>query len=142
MDVTACRDCELSTIRFTGRVNGASVLEALDRLTTCETWQPEFDDLWDYREVNELVVTQDEVDRVVAQVENSAMRLGEGRTAILVRSITHEAYANLLIRISKDPRRTQRTFRDYNRAIKWLQETNDSLQRNEDAACSCVPKLV
>lgn len=141
MDITTCQACKLSTIRFTGAVDGDAVLEALGRLKASDTWKPEFNQLWDYREVTRLVVTQDQVNRMVVQMDDWAAQLGDGRTAILALSVTHEAYANLLIRVIKDPRRTQRTFRRQEQAIEWLQEANDSLQQGGGGKCSCTPAL-
>lgn len=138
IDITTCRACKLSTIRFTGAVDGATVLEAFGRLKASDMQTSEFDQLWDYREVTRFVVTQNQLKRMTVQLDDWSMQLGEGRTAILVLNVIHEAYANLVIRVSKDPGRMQRTFRRQEQAIGWLQETNGSLQRSGEATCACA----
>lgn len=141
IDISVCSKCRLGTVRLSDNVDGMTMLDVLDQLTSAAAWEPDFDALWDYRDVTELVVTSDQVDQMTARMSDVPAMSGKGRTALLVRSVTHETYANLLIRISKNPHRLQRTFRSRRRAMEWLEETNASLQQTEADACSCSPLL-
>ena len=119
-DVSICPQCELGTIHLSGDVDGTTLLDALDQLVEDDTWKAHFDELWDFRSVAEILITAQQVDRIVMQEKTLAAMLGAGRVAMLVESITQESYANLLIRKSEYPDRTMRTFRIRSQATKWL----------------------
>ena len=74
----------LGAVRFEGQVTGGEVAEVSCLLFRHADWQAGFCELWDARDITELVVTLEEVRRVAAIEKDHLAEIGMGRVAIVV----------------------------------------------------------
>lgn len=102
-------------------VTGDAIVEALHALYADEDWKPGYNAIWDYRRVTSLAVSPIETADILDLLRHLEPRIGEGRTAAVVRDETDYAIARLIILRSDTERREREVFYSFDKAIGWVE---------------------
>ena len=140
-EVCVCPECERAVVELTGRVNGQVLVDALDRLTGDDAWSAHLNELWDLRDVTEIIITADQLARLEAHGETEVSAGAAGRLAMLARSVTQESYGSLLHRHRAEHDRSMRIFRLQWKALDWLGWSDEMVRDGENEACACRAAL-
>lgn len=119
-ELQVCPHCGLAVVRLAGNVDGDDLCEVLDALIENEGWNPEQNDLWDLRALNDLFIAPNQVSKLAARVPSEGWARDEGRTALITRTLTQRAYGTLFFDAINPSSRMRRSFRSEQRAARWL----------------------
>lgn len=119
-DIQVCPRCGLAVVRLFGGVDGDDLCEVLDALIEGEGWDPGQSDLWDLRAVSDLYIAPGRVSKLTARVPRALRARGNGRTALITRTLTQLAYGTLFFDAINPSERVRRAFRSGQRAVRWI----------------------
>lgn len=74
----------LTLVRFSGKLTGPEVMEAMEAVFTHPDWQPAFDVIWDGSRNRQLVLVPGELERFVALLDRHRSPPGAGRDVVVV----------------------------------------------------------
>lgn len=118
----------LGIVTFSGIVDGRDLMDSIAALYEHADWEPDFDMLWDASAISQLIIDPADVQRIAAQSNEYAHRIGPGRTAmVLTREI--DLAINRLMLHRQGPRpRERRVFDRIAPAMAWLrgEEASDA----------------
>jgi hypothetical protein len=116
----------LARVTIAGDIEGLVVFEAIEGLAAHPDWQPGFDMIWDGRAITFLAMMSRDVDAAVAKLADLDGRLGDGRSAVVLRRTVDLNMARLVllrdaISRSGPPPRTRRLFESVGAALRWIE---------------------
>lgn len=130
----------VGVVRFSGAIDGGTMLRALDALYDGETWVPCFNEVWDYRPVSQLAIDPGEAAQILRRMDELADRLGEGQTAVIAPRAVEAHFAYMLFVRSTCTLRERRIFARLEDALAWLMQAYPALKGRRRASFS-MPTL-
>ena len=97
---------QLVTVTLVGRIVGADIAEAIQRVYTDPAWQSGFNVVWDGTFISELLFEQDDIPNFVALQRRYAEQAGPGRDVLVINRKIDEMMARTYVDLMKDVRLT------------------------------------
>lgn len=114
-------DHKLGIVRLTGSVNADLLDQAADAAYGDAQWKPHFDAIWDLRPSAEVIISLDDIDRLLEQkFERDAELNLEGKVAILIDRDSLVGVAHLYRHRASHPTREVQVFVRERYAREWL----------------------
>lgn len=137
-ELEICSRCGLAHVRLEGVVTGPGLYEVLSGFAADGTWSLAKNDVWDLRATRDFFIKPREADWLAARLPQVDEAEVQGRTALLTRTVTQQAYGIVLFQTIRPFSRVRRTFRSERRAVRWLAERSSGTSGDGSAeAASC-----
>jgi hypothetical protein len=110
----------LGIVSLRGMVTGSTIVELCINLYMDGSWRPGFDALWDGREITELALLPEDVDKILVLAQVLVDSVGSGKMAVVSRRELHQDLAMLFAIKSKGMPCSMQSFKTLNSAWDWL----------------------
>lgn len=111
----------VGVVRFTGTVEYDTLREAVDALIHRDAWLPDYDVIWDWRDVSTLIMSSEELDALIDNLHKRKPQLGDGRCAIVAERDMDRHFAQLVMLKDPDCPRERHLFDSVGAAARWLE---------------------
>lgn len=102
--------------RIEGAVHGTDCAAAVRQLFADETWSPEYDVLWDGRQITQLILEPKDFDTLLHTIADRM----EGRDALVVERVVDIAAAELYAVLARRRNAETRVFQSIKDALDYL----------------------
>jgi len=107
-------------VSLTGVITAKAISRALAGLVTSSSWDPGYNTLWDGLAVDQVTLTPEALNDLVALSDSLRGEMGPGREAIVVRPDVSRTYTRLFAGPGAETRRQRHTFHAREPALRWL----------------------
>ena len=115
------REQRLAVAVSPAKLTSAEISAGMRQVFGDPAWQPGFDIIWDGRQIEQLLLTPEDIPEIMAVVEELSSRSGTGRSAVVVLRFMDYANARLFSARNRSPRgRNVRLFNTMAEAVTWL----------------------
>ena len=113
-------DLKFAYIRGMGKVTTDEIMTAGAKMFTESEWKNGFNILIDYREITELSVKTEDVEKIINQDKNNELLFDKSKCAIVASSDLVFGVSRMWEILSEDNKITTMVFRNIEDSLRWL----------------------